>query len=321
MNRLVPVLSGIVLVGLGYCLGLVWPGRPQQDSAALVQRETHPGPGPVAQDVALLALIATGRQVSGSAIYNLGIFNRYDGIWREYRRSAPSPSILEIGPGANLGQGMLFIASGARKYTGLDLHAHPELHTPYGYTAAYEMLSLVAPASVRRNADEIYSISGDKVVFNPERIEYLFPRQSYDIRLPDGSVDFVFSHSVFEHITDPARTIAAIGKVLRKGGLSAHHFDMRDHTDFSKPLEFLKVDERAWAARYTGNRSHLYMNRKRLSDFVMMFKSAGLKIRKVEPTTTVPMSDEIRRGFHADFQKYALEDLAVVSALIVVEKP
>jgi SAM-dependent methyltransferase len=317
----VPVLFSVVLIGFAFCLGRFWPDVSRQDSVPLAQRETRPGPGQVEQDKALLVLLDAGREASGSAVYNLEIFNRYSAIWRKHGKGGRSPSILEIGPGTSLAQGVLFVASGARKYTGLDLYTYSELYRPYGYTAAYGMLSLVAPASVRLKADEIYSISGDKVVFNPSRIEYLFPRQSYDIRLPDGSVDFVFSHSVFEHISDPARTIAAIGKVLRQGGLSAHHFDMRDHTDFSKPLEFLKMDERAWAARHTGNRSHLYTNRKRLSDFVKMFESAGFKVRKVEPTSTVPMSEEIRRGFDAEFQKYDLEDLAVVSALIVAEKP
>jgi SAM-dependent methyltransferase len=228
--------------------------------------------------------------------------------------------ILELGPGTNLAQGMRFVATGAVKYIGLDLFMDPDLDNPHSYAAAFNLLNLVSPGSVRTKAEDIFSVSAGKVVFNPARMEYLFPRQSYDIRLPDGSVDFVFSHSVFEHISDPDKTIAAIHKVLRKGGISAHHFDMRDHTDFSRPLEFLKADEASWRANFAGEKAFLYTNRRRLSDFVEAIERTGFKVLKVEPRERVAMSEEIRKGLHPDFQKYSLEDLAVVSALIVAEK-
>ena len=300
--------------GVAAALGRLWPGNGCELEDLFLTKPRGE------QDQALLALIAAGRQTSGSAMYNFYIFNRFSAIWRSHGKGGQSPIILEIGPGANLGQGLLLVASGAKKYTGLDLYQPPELYNRHSYAAAYDLLNLVAPQSIRVKADQIYSVKGEQVVFKPERMDYLFPRQSYDIRMPDGSVDFVFSHSVFEHITDPDKTVTAIEKVLRRGGISAHDIDLRDHDDFSKPLEFLKTGEASWQARYTGEHKFTYTNRKRLSDFVAATERSGLKILKVE-TMKVPMSEEIRRGLHADFQKYSLEDLAVVRALIVAEKP
>lgn len=312
----------LCLLAAGFGLGVLWsvteeakvPGKDVQPAVTAVPT-SH-----LEQDKSLLSLVAAARGTSGSAIYNLGIARYYSGLWRDHAKGAPAPSILEFGPGENLGQGVLLVAMGAKKYTGLDLYKPPHLLNSHSYLAAYELLNLTLPADVKLKSAQIFSVEGEGVVFNPDRIEYLHPRQSYDIRLPDGSIDFAFSHSVFEHISDPAKTVTAMFKVLRSGGLSAHHFDMRDHNDFSKPLEFLKFDEAAWNERFKGANAHLYTNRKRLPDFVALFERAGFTIVKVQPTGKVAMSEEIRRGLHSDFQGYAPDDLAVVSALIVARK-
>ena len=336
MNRVRLALLSIVLGAAWFSLGRLWPancpehyeneasmvaalGRLWQTNGCSLEALVLAKPSGD-QDKALLALIASGRQTSGSTMYNFYIFNRFSAIWRTYGKDGQSPVVLEIGPGANLGQGLLLVAAGAKKYTGLDLYQPPALYNRYSYAAAYDLLNLVAPESIRVKADQIYTVKGEQVVFRPERMEYQFPRESYDIRMPEGSVDFVFSNSVFEHISDPDKTAIAIAKVLRRGGISAHDIDLRDHDDFSKPLEFLKTGEVAWRARFTAEAKFTYTNRKRLSDFVKATEQAGLKILKVEPIM-VPVSEEIRSRFHADFQKYSLEDLAVVRALIVAEKP
>jgi SAM-dependent methyltransferase len=341
MSRTAAWALALALFGVGVALGLSLPvGREPQTLAeppSLVPPAKPPTPvppakppvfvfsaaglSPVEQDKALLALLARARETNGSALYNLGNAIFYWQLWLDRSKGAGAPSILELGPGENLGQGAMLVAMGARKYTGLDLHRPEHLYDRHGYQAAMELIGLAAARGAQLKAAEIFSVEGERVVFNPARVEYLYPRQSYDIRLPDGSIDYAFSHSVFEHISDPAKTVAAIAKVLRRGGLTAHHFDLRDHRDFSKPLEFLKVDAAAWAAQFDGGNAHYFINRQRLSDFVRLFKESGFRIVSVKPTQTFAVSEEMRRGFHPDFHRYSLEDLAVVSALIVAQKP
>jgi SAM-dependent methyltransferase len=325
MSRLRMSLLLLLALSTGLALGFHWAkSRPAGEDATVLTRVVlNQGPGllPGGQDRALLDLIASGRQVNGSALYNFGVFNYYSALWRKYGKGSDSPAILEIGPGANLGQGMLFVATGAAKYTGLDLYRDPELDNRYSYAAAYGLLNLVAPSTVRLKAEQIFTVEGERVVFNPERIQYLSPRQSHDIGLPPGTIDFAFSHSVLEHVADPEGTFAALLKVLRKGGITAHHFDLRDHTDNSKPLEFLKVGEPEWKAQFTGANAFRYTNRWRLPDLVRSMQSTGFTILAVEPTERTPVDEAIRSQLHPDFRKYSLEDLAVVGALIVAQKP
>jgi SAM-dependent methyltransferase len=138
--------------------------------------------------------------------------------------------------------------------------------------------------------------------------------------LPPASVDYIFSHSVFEHISDPEATIKSIYRILPTGGLTAHHFDLRDHSDFAKPLEFLTFDAQTWKSRnekFHGGST----NRWRLPDFVAAFKNNGFRIHKVDVTSKLEVTEDMRRLLHPQFQKYSLEDLSAMSAIIIAEKP
>ena len=153
------------------------------------------------------------------------------------------------------------------------------------------------------------TVKDGKAEFAKERLEYLYPRQSYDIPLPDGSLDYVFSHATLEHVADPDRTVQAIHRVLRKRGITAHQIDLRDHADFSKPLEFLKVDEHTWNEQWKDpKRAAWYLNRWRLSDFKGTFERAGFRILKLDINATFPVEESVRRTLAARFQKYSLED-------------
>lgn len=307
-----PALAGKP-VGVIEALAKLWPGTDTELESLFVARSRSE------QDKALMAMIAAGRRTAGSAVYNFFVFDRYSAIWHTYRPAATSPTVLEIGPGYNLGQGLLFVLSGAKKYTGLDLYPSA-VYDPDSYTGPHALLKLVAPGSIRVQPEQIYTVKDGRVEFNSERMEYLVPRESYDLRLPDESLDYVFSNSVFEHVSDPDRTIAAIQKVLRRGGLTANHIDFRDHEDFSKPLESLKFDGDAWRKHFNAANQSNYTNRKRLPDIVKAFERAGLRIIRMD-LTKIPVSEEMRSGMHPDFRKYSLEDLGVIGALIVAEKP
>ena len=277
------------------------------------------GIDPSRLDEALLALNYITKRVNNTAAYNFSIYHIYNNIWLERRKQSPAPVLLELGPGDNVGQGVIFAMTGAKKYYGLDIYRAPQFYNRAPYQAVAALLSTVAPAAIVSNVESVFRADGDKVVFNTEKVEYLFPHQSYDIPLPPGSVDYVFSHSVFEHISDPEATINAIFRLLPSSGLTAHHFDMRDHQDFSKPLEFLKLDAETFKKRDMP--LQYSTNRWRLSDFVAAFKKSGFRVDKAEVTSRLAMTEEMRQSLHADFQRYSLEDLSALTAVIVAEKP
>jgi len=268
-------------------------------------------------DQVLVQLHDLEKAEPSTAPYNFVVYDKYKSIWAERRENRPAPVVFEIGPGTNLAQGVIFVMTGAKKYYGIDLFRDAQFYNRYSYQAVATLLSTVAPHLITTKADSIFTADGDTIKFNTEKIEYLYPHQAHDIPLPPGSVDYVFSQSVLEHVTDPAATINSIFRILPSGGLTAHHFDLRDHRDFSKPLEFLKVDPKDWK----GPESGYSTNRWRLPDFTAAFEKSGFRIQKVEVTSKLPVTEEMRRSLHSDFQKYSLEDLSAMSAIIIAEKP
>jgi SAM-dependent methyltransferase len=269
-------------------------------------------------------LLQTLRDSSGrnsTSLYNFSIHRFYENLQRDYLPTTRPARILEIGPGINLGVGLIFALTGAEKYFGLDIYMDPQLFAAAQYEAIPYLLELVAGGQRLRRVDTVMTVKNGTVEFAKDRIEYLYPRQSYDIPLPDGSLDYVFSHATMEHVADPERTVQAIHHVLVKGGLTAHQIDMRDHADFAKPLEFLKVDDETWRkqgqdpARVAWN-----LNRWRLSDFGSAFERAGFRILKLEVNAMFPVDDALRRTLAPRFQSYSLGDLSATGVLIVARK-
>jgi hypothetical protein len=189
-------------------------------------------------DEALLALHDIGKRENSTAVYNFSIYHIYHDIWSERRKQSPAPVLLELGPGSNLGQGVIFVMTGAKKYYGLDIYRPLQFYNRAPYQAVAALLSTVAPEAIVSNVDSVFRIDGDKVVFIPRRWN-IFIRTSLTIFLYRlDQLIIVFSHSVFEHISDPEATINAIFRLLPSGGLTAHHFDMRDHDNFSGRWNF-----------------------------------------------------------------------------------
>ena len=93
--------------------------------------------------------------------------------------------------------------------------------------------------------------------------------------LPDdaGKADLVLSFSVLEHVKNPRELIKRAFQLTAPGGLHIHSIDLRDHSDFSHPLDFLKLSEAEyWTRPYSGE------NRLRSCDFLDIFMDIGFRI-------------------------------------------
>ena len=258
---------------------------------------------------------------NSTSLYNLAVYRAYSGIQRQYLGTDTPARILEVGPGINLGVGLIFALTGVAKYYGLDIYMDPDLFAAPQYESLTYLLQLVDTDKPLRDIDTVMTIKDGKVEFAQHVIEYLHPRQSYDIPLPSGSLDYVFSHATFEHIAEPEKTIQAIHRALRTGGVTAHQIDLRDHADLSKPLEFLRVDDDTWHEQWKDPaRAPWYLNRWRLNDFQAAFERAGLRILTVDVNATCAVDETMRRTLNARFREYSLEDLSATGVLIIARK-
>lgn len=117
-------------------------------------------------------------------------------------------------------------------------------------------------------------------------------------------VDAVVSQTVFEHIPPAVlgRILRAMRDSLRPGGLMSHGIDNTDHRAHHDPrltdFDFLRYSDRVWPMLCINPQD--YTNRLRHSDYIVLFKDAGLEIveentvtgsRAVGQVMDLPLSD------------------------------
>ena len=174
---------------------------------------------------------------------------------------------------------MLFVSAGARHFYGIDLYQNPAIYNPLAYRTALG-LAYIDLDYRRRDPAEIFREEKGKAMLNPLYISYL-NRSAHDTGLASASVDFLYSMATLEHLDDPARSIEEWKRVLKPGGISAHHAALADHRDFSKPYEYLKIEPEAWKAQFGPGKTYPeseYINTWRAVDFLRAFRKAGFEV-------------------------------------------
>lgn len=179
---------------------------------------------------------------------------------------------LELGPGINFGVQLILASMGARVsladrfLAAWDDDYHPEL---YRQLAAkwdgpkHCLEAVISAGGYGEHLTLIEAAAEDLGV------------------IPDGSMDFILSNAVFEHIYDLPKVSREIARVLRVGGRGSHQIDMRDHRDFERPIEHLTMLEVEFEA--VAKESHYeFGNRYRSAEFWAHFESAGLLVTERE---------------------------------------
>ena len=90
----------------------------------------------------------------------------------------------------------------------------------------------------------------------------------------DRQIDFVWSHSVLEHIRkrDFPDTFREIRRIIKSGGMMSHNVDLMDH--LGGGLNNLRFPEWFWENDFVAN-SGFYTNRIRYSEMLAILKDAG----------------------------------------------
>ncbi len=148
-------------------------------------------------------------------------------------------NILELGPGQDLGIGLILLAKGARKYNAIDAHDLLAQSSEKFYEALFRRLETddldkAVVDELRRELERTKSGQND-------RLNYLW-REDFDLSVLDGEgVDFVLSQAAFEHFDDVARTIKQLNQVIRPGAVFLAVIDLQTHTRWLRDLDPLNI--------------------------------------------------------------------------------
>ena len=137
-------------------------------------------------------------------------------------------------------------------------------------------------------------------------------------RIPDESVDFIWSQAVLEHIRkhDFEDTMKELRRILKPSGACSHRIDLRDH--LSASLNNLRFSDALWESEFFA-RSGFYTNRLGYEELLAQFKAAGFQINvgKIDRWQKIPVPlRKIARQF-----LHRTENDLTVSGFNVVLKP
>ena len=232
--------------------------------------------------------------------------------------------LAEIGTGWFPTLPLCYALAGARSCETFDLTRHMHAGLTFRMLAALEPhLELIGRASgrpldaVRHHYATLRNAPALEQLLQSAAIHYHAPGDATQTRLPDNSVDIVFSNSVFEHV--PPQTIRAMlaesHRILRLGGLSIHSANCGDHYAYFDrsitAINYLTYTARDWD--FWDNKL-LYQNRLRPSDFLDMARQAGLEIalayHKPKPHLIAALP---KLEISQEFRQYPPEQLCATS--------
>lgn len=231
-----------------------------------------------------------------SAEYPMKIFMLHVG--RAYPRGLPPQSvILELGPGDSIASAIIGCAYGVKRAYLVDVGNFASKDVSFYRSLADDMRERGVNApdlSCAASFEDILRICSAKYLTNG----------IVDLRqIPSGSIDFIWSHSVLEHVRkhELEAMLLELKRILKPGALSSHNIDFQDHLDGA--LNNLRFSENIWESSFFAE-SGFYTNRIPAVRMHDMFRMAGFQVME-EAFGQWPAFPTPRRAIHADFQQYS----------------
>ena len=221
-----------------------------------------------------------GRSVADAAGYVQLVADRYRDAARRVSRSFAGATVLEIGPGDNLGVALCLVAWGAERVVCIDRFNCLGKHHFKGdiYRA---LLSGLAPAERDRARRMCPWVEGAPPGSLEGVIQFL-PGTEFEScasALAHYRFDCVVSNAALEHLVDVAGGFAQVLPSVKSDAWMFHEVDLRCHSRFSavSPLHFLTVPQPLW--HLMGSRLGA-PNRVRVNAYRQIFKQAGFEVRE-----------------------------------------
>lgn len=180
--------------------------------------------------------------------YDRAVFSnwqRHIEDYLEFDLSLEGRSVLEIGPGTDLGTGLLWLAAGAESYTGVDAHT---LVTGKTRAVHEDLARLIAGADVtllERLLDAVRQLHANEDGPLRYRVMDGFNLEKLDL---DG-FDLVVSHSALEHVARIEKSFKSLTTRVSDRAHFIAEIDLQTHTRWVRdrdPLNIYRYRNNTW---------------------------------------------------------------------------
>jgi hypothetical protein len=212
-------------------------------------------------------------------------------------------TILEVGPGDNLGVALYFLAKGAKRVVCVE--AFDPIVDERRNVLIYRRLLESFNPEERARAEQAVRILDEKTVeFARESLDCLYRTRIEEAprRLGGETFDIILSRAVMEHVSDVEQSWGTMVELLNPSGMMWHKIDFRNHGFFGQfhPLYFLTYSDRYWnlisAPDPTLNRRRIDLYRKLAH---ATFTCSRIYITHVlQGEEILPHVERLERGVH-----------------------
>lgn len=214
-------------------------------------------------------------------------------------------AVAEIGPGASLASGITALLTGSNSVYFLDAVQHIvgndqadlvykiasflrdrkapfnfDHFPPFRYALNNKFFPEFLTDEIIENAlnpvrvsEIIKAIKGEKTELI--KISYISPWQNSSIENFYEKIDFLYSHSVMEHVDDVEDAYARFYLLLRANGAMSHSIDLKSHNFHSKENGHLSISEPKWIELAQSSYS---LNRLSASEHLSFIEQNGFSI-------------------------------------------
>jgi SAM-dependent methyltransferase len=226
-------------------------------------------------------------------------------------------TILELGPGPDLGTGLILLSKGARKYFALDINNLAMTGTQALYGKLFEKLEKEYPS-----CNLVYLKDQLKKRHNKENsaINYIVDKD-FGMEQINDAVDIVFSQAAFEHFVDVEKTIKELNKVVKPGGILIAEVDLKTHTRWIRdrdPLNIYRYNKAFWKIfSFKGS-----PNRLRTFEYKKILESNGWIDVKVVPLNVVEDKylGRIQPKLSRKFKDMDSSEMKMLSIMLMAKK-
>lgn len=236
--------------------------------------------------------------------------NHYDRA--SFARKSSAFTTLELGPGDSLFSALIAHAFGAQASYLIDAGAYAkedlDLYRSMSHYLSSKGLSAPDLSSMRSIQDVM---SACNATYGPEGINSLR-------LIPDGSVDFVWSQAVLEHIKRDQFPdfIRESRRIIRNDGICSHRIDLQDH--LGGALNNLRFQSELWESGFMSG-SGFYTNRLRYPEMLKCFEDAGFSAQVLQVNRWEKLPTP-RKHLSREFQDFSDDELCI-SGFDIILKP
>ena len=152
--------------------------------------------------------------------------------------SIKDKNILELGPGADLGVGLITLHMGAEKYNALDVNNLVANVPDIFYDEFFKKLPINNETNnVTFLKEQLELTKSGK----NDRLNYVC-RDDFDISVfGENSIDIVFSQAAIEHFDDIEVAFKQLSAVVKPGGILVAEIDLNTHTRWLRDVDPLNI--------------------------------------------------------------------------------